>query len=76
MKYIEELSAGETFLSDNIMYLLSTDFKKNGSRLGFSLNSGFAKWFESDKIIEPQSIYFLDADNNIIPIKETPKNDL
>jgi hypothetical protein len=75
MKYIEELCPGDTFQSDNKFFLLTSDFKKSGAKLAFSLQDGSAKWFDSQTIVDILPIYCLDKDNNIIPIKETPKND-
>jgi hypothetical protein len=75
MKYLEEINNGDCFLYDNYVYVLTSDFKKNGSKLAYRLDNGFPKWFESSTIIEDIQIYRMDKNNNIIPIKETPKND-
>ena len=68
MKYIEELQNGDCFEYQNKKFLLTADFKKNGSRLAYSLTDGSAHWLESNTIIEICPIYFLDKDNNICPI--------
>jgi hypothetical protein len=69
MKYIEELCPGDTFQSNNKFFLLTSDFKKSGAKLAFSLQDGSAKWFDSQTIIETLSIYRLDNENNTIPLK-------
>ena len=68
MKYLEELNAGECFVYKEQKFLLTSDFKRDGSRLCYSLVSGYPNWLSSQDIVEPLSIYFLDKDNNIIPI--------
>jgi hypothetical protein len=69
MKYIEELSPGECFLSDNKHYILTSDFKKNGSRLCYDLRSGHAHWLDAVTIVTLEPIYGIDKDNNFYPIK-------
>lgn len=75
-QYIEELKSGDTFLFNNICYVLTTDFKHNGQRLAVSLNDGNMRWFESSSIVENNQLYFMDKDNNIIPLKPTEKLDV
>ena len=70
MKYLEEISNGETFKLDNSYWLLTSDFKANGKKLCYSLLNGNAKWLDSNTIIEVSPVYTLDKDNNILPIKE------
>jgi len=74
-KFIEELESGDSFLLDSIYYVLSIDHKKDGSKLGISLIDGSPRWFKGNTIIEKIQIYTMDKDNNIIPIKETKKDD-
>lgn len=69
MKYIEELSSGDTFKINNQLFLLTFDHKKCGAKLAYSFNNGSSKWFDSQTIVESQPLYMLDSDNNIIPIK-------
>ena len=71
MKYIEELNAGDTFETESKFFLLTSDFKRNGSRLAFSLQDGSAKWFDSQAIVESLPVYRLDIENNTIPLKIT-----
>jgi hypothetical protein len=70
MKYIEELKNGDTFTHLNIPYILGIDFKQDQSRLGISLINGSPKWFNADSIVNKISIYTLDNQNNILPIRE------
>lgn len=74
-KYIEELNNGDSFVLDSICYVLTTDFKKNGQRLAISLIDGSTRWFESSTIAENNQLYYMDKDNNIIPLKPTEKLD-
>lgn len=73
MKYIEEMSAGDCFEIKNKQYLLTHDFKKDGSRLCYSLMDGSGLWLQPNIIVESFQIYGLDNNNNIYPIKITPK---
>lgn len=71
MKYIEELEFGETFVYNDKYYVLSADFKKDNSRMCISLNDGFVCWLKPDSIVKLVSLYCMDENTNIIPIKET-----
>jgi len=71
MKYIEELECGETFLYDSKYFVLSSDFKKNDTKMCVSLNNGFIFWLKSDLIIEQVPLYRMDENNNIIAIKKS-----
>ncbi len=75
MKYIEELIAGDSFIYNNKYYILTSDFKGNGQKLAYSLDEGFAKWFDATNIVEKISLYTLDNQNNILPIKEQKKEE-
>lgn len=75
MKYLEEINPGDTFSIDNNLYLLTIDFKKNGDRLCYILSSGCPKWMESKTVVNSTPIYYLDKDNNVIPIKITERQD-
>lgn len=69
MKYLEELKPGDCFVSKGQNFLLTSDFKKDNSKLCYSLQDGYAKWIVSQEVVEPLGLYTLDKDNNIIPIK-------
>lgn len=71
MKYIEELSCGDCFKIDNQLFILTSDFRKNGQKLAYSLLSGNPRWMNSTDITETISIYTLDENNNISPVKIT-----
>lgn len=73
LKYLEELSHGETFKHEDKIWLTTTDFKKNGQRLCYNVENGFAQWFDSTIITEILPLYYLDKDNNVIPIKQYKK---
>lgn len=73
MKYLEELSCGECFKLENNYWLLTYDFKKDGKRLCYDLSSGLSRWLDGNTIVNINPIYYLDNDNNIIPIKKYSK---
>ena len=75
MKYLEELSCGETFVSDNQYWFLTCDFNKNSQRLCYNMNTGYPKWINGDHMVELSPVYALDKDNNIIPITIYNKNE-
>lgn len=69
MKYIEELCGGDCFSHNNIMYVLTKDFKSNGSRSCYSLVDGSSKWFNANDIVNETQIYTLNEGNTIAPVK-------
>jgi hypothetical protein len=69
MKYLEEINHGECFLVGNELYLLTADFRSNNQKLCYSLNTGFAHWFNDQEMVESCPLFRLDANNNIIPLK-------
>jgi hypothetical protein len=71
MKYIEELQSGHCFSSNDVLFLLTSDFRKNGQRLAYSLNAGFPRWFDSKDMVSLSPIYTLDENNNVSPIQNT-----
>lgn len=75
MKYIEELSSGDCFEYESKKFLLTSDFRKNGFRLAYSLTDGFSSWMSSQTMVDILPIYCLDKDNNITPVKEVQRND-
>lgn len=73
MKYIEELSIGDTFSYNNNIFILTSDFKKNNDRSCVCLTTGQPRWFKSEDVVEACPIYTMDKDNNIVPMKVTEK---
>lgn len=71
MKYIEELVPGDAFVWNSHTFILTSDFKNNGQKNCIGLVDGFAKWFNSNDIVEHIMLYTTDNDNTIIPIKTT-----
>lgn len=69
MKYIEELVAGDCFEFNNKKFLLTSDFRKNGQKLSYSLTDGFPFWINSQDVVDISPIYCLDSNNNIYPVK-------
>lgn len=73
MKYIEEIDNGMTFEKNGVVYLLTSDFKKD-HKLAYSLKDGSSRWFKNDDIIDIALLYLLDKDNHFIALKETKKD--
>lgn len=76
MKFVEELECGDCFSVNNEFFIVTTDFKKNNDRLCVSLTNGASRWFSANTLIDHLMIYRLDKENNIIPFKETTKDDI
>jgi hypothetical protein len=72
MKYIEELCPGDSFELNKSLFLLTSDFKKNGERLAISMTNGSSKWMASDCVVDTVPLFYLDANNNTLPIKHVP----
>lgn len=75
MKYIEELNSGDCFVTDKEYFVLTSDHKKNGQRLCYSLQDGSARWFDGNFGVDHEPVYVLDKENNIVAIKITKKDD-
>lgn len=73
-QYIEELENGDCFEWSDSKFIVSCDFKSDGSRLCFNINNGTPKWFKANDTISKIQIFVMDKDNCIIPIKETKKD--
>lgn len=69
MKYLEEITSGDFFTYDNKVFLLTSDFKKNGARMAINTIDGFPLWLNGNTIVETTILYKLDAENNVIAIK-------
>lgn len=70
MNYIEELASGETFCIGEEKFIVTTDFKKNGSRLCINLDDGSHRWLKSSEIINKMPVYYIDNENNILPLRK------
>lgn len=73
MKYLEELNSGDGILLNSEYYVISSDFKNDGSRMCISLKTGFCRYIKADTIVSHVPLYALDSDSNIIPIKRVEK---
>jgi hypothetical protein len=76
MKYIEEIQNGDCFEYQGNKFLLTADFRKSGDKLAYNLFNGLAKWFNSQDIVVLCPIYTLDANNNIVAVKEISKSNV
>lgn len=74
-KYLEELESGDCFSLLGSNYIVTCDSKFDGRRLCINLLDGQPRWFKSDSITEKMSIFYTDAEGNIIALKETKKDD-
>lgn len=70
MKYLEELKHGECFKFNNDLFILTSDFKNNETRLCYNLSSGFPKWLNNNSMVDICPIYTLSQENNLTPVKE------
>lgn len=75
MKYLEELSVGDTFQLNSQVLVITSDFKKNGDRNCVNLSNGLSRWIGANTVVEVCPVYILDKDNNIVAIKPTAKNE-
>lgn len=73
MKYLEELLIGDCYQHSGKAYVVTTDYKQNGSRLCVCLIDGTTHWMASDLIIDPIDLFTVDKDANIVAIKERQK---
>lgn len=74
MKYLEEISPGDCFFYQNDKFILTSDFKVRDCRkhlLSISVSNGFPKWLMDDSVVEEISLYYIDNEKNIVPLKET-----
>jgi hypothetical protein len=76
MKYIEELEIGEFFKFQENLYINTSDFKKDGSRLVLNLRTGSFHWLKKDEMVDFLDVYTLDESNNFVAIKEREKIDV
>jgi|688.fasta_scaffold03512_9 hypothetical protein len=72
--FIEELSNGDCFESNDSRYVLTCDFKSNRSRLSINLSDGNARWFNSNDIVDKIPIFYTNKDNHMVAIKESKKD--
>lgn len=75
MKYLEELVPGEAFTYKKQNYILTTDYKKNLDRLCINLSNGLGAWLASSTIVDKEPVYFIDNNNEIIPLRKTIKDE-
>jgi predicted peroxiredoxin len=84
--YLEELSPGDSFevsicscdcKTNHLRYILTTDFKKSGTRMCVCLNTGEIRWIKDNEIVNKVDLYeIVGADSTIQKIgkKENEKN--
>lgn len=75
MNYLETVSGGDTFTYKDDMYVSTSDFKKNGSRLCVNLKDGSMRWLDPSVLITKNPIYSMDNNSDIIPVKPEEKNE-
>jgi hypothetical protein len=73
MKYIEELSFGDFFVSNGSYLIKTTDFKKSKESVKYfciSMIDGSGFWLEGNRMVDIIELYKRDNDGNILPFKE------
>lgn len=76
IKFLEELNGGDVFIVNNNYFALSMDYKKSGDRMCLCLKTGQFQWLAASTMVDKIPVYSMDTENNLIAIKETPKNDI
>jgi len=74
MKYIEEANIGDCFIYNDQYFIITTDFKKSGDKLVICLSNGQLHWMNPSTMINIIDLFTIDKENNIIAIKERPKD--
>lgn len=74
MKYLEEIGTGESFTYEEQLYIVTSDYKRNGDRFCINLKTGFGKWLMPNAVTNSCPIYVLDEDNNIVAVNPTEKD--
>lgn len=68
--YIEEIPSGRTFIFSNELFLITSDSKKDGSKLCISMQNGNSRWLKPNLVVKTVSLYYINNDNNFLPIYE------
>jgi hypothetical protein len=76
MKYLEELNPGDSMELNNEYYIVTSDFKNDGSKMCVSLKTGFCRYLKPDAIVNSLPLYFLDKESNVVPIKPILKEQI
>lgn len=63
------MSHADCFEYQDNLYILTTDFKKNGERNCINLKTGCTQWFKGNTKVSESSLYSIDKDNNFYPLK-------
>lgn len=74
--FIEELEGGDCFLFNQSCFVITNDYKKDNSKLCIDLKTGCSRWIRPDTIVEKISVFHMDAESNIIAIKELSRKDV
>ncbi len=69
MKYLEELSSGDTFAINKSYFILTCDFKNNGQKLCINLANGSPQWLNHNDIVNIEPIYIVNTEGTTIPLK-------
>lgn len=73
-KYLEELNSGDCFELDSSIYLVTSDFKKNGDRMTVDTKTGYIRWFGGSSMVEQKDLYTLSSENNFAPLNPRQKD--
>ena len=73
-KYLEELSPGDLFTTNDSKYILTADFTApkhdKHKRMCVNILNGFINWINGDTVVSNIDLYYRDNDSNIIALKE------
>lgn len=76
MKYLEELKAGDCYIFNKELFVVTTDFKRDGSRMVVNLSSGTTRWMDGSSVCDTVQIFTIDNENNsFVAIKPQTANE-
>lgn len=76
MKYIEELKPGDCCSIEQVTWIVTCDYKRDGSKLLINLSNGQPRWMDANAVCSIVQIFRLDTENNtFIPFKTYEYNE-
>lgn len=78
MKFLEEIMPGDAFKFNEKYFLATSDYKKGNPynyKLCYNMTNGFVQWIQENTLVETLPLFTVDSSGNIVPIKETPKDE-
>jgi hypothetical protein len=68
------LVPADCFVYQDIIFLLTQDYKKDSSRLAISLADGCSRWFAASTIVEYTDLYTMNSDGHLVMVKNNEKD--